>query len=256
MQRSRISFYEDRQDLTTVNEYVSKSKNRDKKISPVVYYAAFTISFCLGSLLFWIMAITKNNGYKIRNQDNLGGADQNLTEAKGASYLSIVERKYADQKPVINSKGDHQTVVPTNQAFNINHTHQIEDEIEGKNQQMRTITDISSRGQKPKLILHVGPFKTASTAIQSILNKKNIRSALLEDKFVVVDFDYRKFGRLLEVCFLNNSRTSDCSLWDSLMKLFDTAHEANNNVILSVETLSMLPRNDKTISLLKSLLDQ
>lgn len=49
---------------------------------------------------------------------------------------------------------------------------------------------------------------------------------------------------------------SNCGLWRKLMSYFEQVREADNNAILSVETLSRLPVNDMTMSLWRSLLNQ
>lgn len=256
MRRGGKSHYKDRQDLNIDKKYDSKLKSRNYKAYRVLFYVAIATFFC-GPLSFRTIVMTKDTEYEnIKNINighltivNVGNTNQNFTEVMDTDARKLFK----------NAKDDNrQTVLITKdidrQAFNINHQTAVV--TKETNHQSVAITDIAKRIEKPKLILHVGPFKTASTAIQSILKNKVVRSALLEDKYVVVDFAYRKFQRLLKACFLKPSKESDCSLWHSLINLFDIAYGANNSVILSVETLSRLPINNMTISLWKHLLNQ
>jgi len=108
---------------------------------------------------------------------------------------------------------------------------------------------------KPKLILHVGPQKTASTTIQDLISY-HVRSALLEENYTVVEFNFRRLKRLTKNCFLNSPGERDCAIWDSLVDSFDNLQGGSNSFILSNEELANMPINNVTTPLWQNLLDK
>jgi len=111
---------------------------------------------------------------------------------------------------------------------------------------------------KPKLILHVGPQKTGTTSIQSLLNDKRVLRSLQEDGYTVAESNFRQMKRIIALCFSTpppgNKR--DCTMWTELLDRFDGAYDKNNSVILSVEELVNIPSNDFTTSLWRGLLER
>ena len=123
--------------------------------------------------------------------------------------------------------------------------------------------DDSSKSAKPTLILHVGPMKTGTTAIQvGVLTKKNILKALEEDNVShsLHYINYVVMGRLQEKCLakpINDTHCEAQQLWDDFyQKLVNARYTANNtvqNLLHSVESYAGLPDNQYTIQKLQSL---
>ena len=124
--------------------------------------------------------------------------------------------------------------------------------------------------KKPTLYLHVGPLKTGTTTIQtSLLDNKQMNVALSKDRVIkVTTFGYKEFHKLLTECLWHDYNADDdevdCSRWDKYVTALSKAanqtssiNSTNNTLKLfhSTETLSCLPRNNRTISLLRSLQD-
>lgn len=115
---------------------------------------------------------------------------------------------------------------------------------------------------KPMLILHVGPMKTGTTAIQiGVLPKKNTLKRLEEDNVSHLHYiNYRVMGKLKSNCLakpINDTHCEHQQLWDDLYQELVTArYTANNtiqNVLHSVESYAGLPGNKYTIQKLQSL---
>lgn len=127
------------------------------------------------------------------------------------------------------------------------------------------------KNKKPILYLHVGPLKTGTTTIQtSLLDNRQMNVALAKDRVIkVTTFGYKDFHKLLSECLWHDdnedAKSVDCSRWDKYLSALNKAANqtttANNNknirlkLFHSTETLSCLPRNNRTISLLRSLQD-
>ena len=108
---------------------------------------------------------------------------------------------------------------------------------------------------KPKLIIHVGPQKTATTTIQLLIQQNaEVRNALKKDNYIVISsFDYSKIRKVYNKCFLTQI---NCTMWDFFAKRLEDEHGENNNVIWSNEELVNLPMNNFTIPLWRSLLNR
>ena len=113
------------------------------------------------------------------------------------------------------------------------------------------------------LILHVGPMKTGTTAIQmGVLTKKNILKALEEDnvRHSLPYINYLVMGELRTKCLAKPINDTHCEAqqrWDDFYQKLVTARFAANNtvqnVLHSVETYAGLPDNTYTIQKLQSL---
>ena len=104
-----------------------------------------------------------------------------------------------------------------------------------------TSSEISSKpNAKPKLILHVGPQKTATTTIQFLVQEES--KALQKDNYKVIDFNFRQIGVVFNDCF---GVQNDCGMWDELTNRFDEAFANSYNIISINEELSNLPVNNK-----------
>jgi len=104
---------------------------------------------------------------------------------------------------------------------------------------------------KPKLIIHVGPQKTGSTSIQTLLSRN--QDALQNDNYTIIEFSFRQIGVVYRDCFIAKS---DCEKWDILMGQFDDAYAKHNGIIWSNEELVNLPMNTFTIPLWRKFLDR
>lgn len=123
--------------------------------------------------------------------------------------------------------------------------------------------DDSSGRTKPMLILHVGPMKTGTTAIQlGVLTNKKILKALEEDNVShsLPYINYRVMGKLLTECLARPINDTHCEAqqrWDDFYQKLVTARFAANNtvqnVLHSVESYAGLPDNKYTIQKLQSL---
>jgi len=263
MLRSRIK------DLSNNKQFYKKIKNRNRNVSSILFNVAFVTLIAVSVLYNLLDARQLNVIYttygnkqtttiitnktdteqEIEETDNQDVTVTNyadhqpltltLTEIKDTNFQPIINTEYADHQHAISPEDDHQSVINTEDAH-----HQPAISIE------YAVDNIA----KPKLILHVGPLKSATTTIQSILKDRDMRSALLKDKYHVVNFGVEKLKRVLKDCFVKLPKESDCRLWHALVKSFDTAREANNSVIFSNEILSRLPINNMTLSLWKNLL--
>jgi len=116
---------------------------------------------------------------------------------------------------------------------------------------------------KQKLILHIGPRKTATTFLQlSLLGSKIIKDALREDnitKGLELSFNFRSMNRLIDNCLYSPINTTHCkdeSIWrDYISKLeAGVAMGGDQNAILhSCEAYSKVPDNNFSVQRLRSL---
>jgi len=109
---------------------------------------------------------------------------------------------------------------------------------------------------KPKLVLHVGPRKTATTTIQLMIDAPDIRKAFAKDNYDVIYFNYRHLNKVIRNCFEIGPEKCDYTMWDVLMGFYDNAFTNNTNVIHSNEMFSVMPINNFTKSLWQGLLDK
>ena len=126
------------------------------------------------------------------------------------------------------------------------------------------------KGGKPKLFLHVGPRKTATSTMQltyfrprdknwnSTLKKNNniYKSAVTADNLYVFHFDWTSIISIITDCFQpltmmssvaastdNDNQTAVCDTWDMLMgEKLDEVHKMGMNVIISNEGFSLVPK--------------
>ena len=114
---------------------------------------------------------------------------------------------------------------------------------------------------KQKLILHIGPKKTATTFLQlSLLGKKIIREALREDNITTgLSFSRKFINHLIDNCLYSPINTTHCkdeSIWrDYISKLeAGVAMGGDQNAILhSCEAYSKVPDNNFSVQRLRSL---
>ena len=127
-----------------------------------------------------------------------------------------------------------------------------------------------TKGGKPKLFLHVGPRKTATSTMQLTYFKprdKNWNStlkkyhniyndAITADNLYVFDFDWNSIISTITDCFQpltmmssvaastdNDNQTAVCDTWDMLMgEKLDEVHKMGMNVIISNEGFSLVPK--------------
>jgi len=127
---------------------------------------------------------------------------------------------------------------------------------------------------KPKLVLHVGPQKTATTTIQmGVLGHRKLQAPLETDNYKVINFGWSDFENLDINCLQklpmgiqvedrkkidDNKNKCDISLWNKLLNLYDQANDNNGgmNVIHSNEYFSNVPRNKEVKELFRSLLEK
>lgn len=132
-------------------------------------------------------------------------------------------------------------------------------------------SSFASTQQRPVLLLHVGPTKTASTTIQQfVLGNAAVQAALLADgiRLGSTSFNYVRVQRLRDYCLARGSRAK-CRIktlqnwWDDMRHDVPTTDKNNNNnrsatriraVLKSSETYSNLPANDWTTAVFRSLL--
>jgi hypothetical protein len=113
---------------------------------------------------------------------------------------------------------------------------------------------------KPTLVLHVGPLKTGSTTIQTlVLNNKKIAKALSMDNVTVGDayFNFVYMGKLIDQC-LQVPHECDHSIVNEYFKSINADYQPDPHltVIKSCETYSVLPNNKLTKELLRTLQDK
>ena len=127
-----------------------------------------------------------------------------------------------------------------------------------------------TKGGKPKLFLHVGPRKTATSTMQltyfkprdrlwNSTKKKNnniYKSAVTADNLYVFDFNWGSIISIITDCFRpltmmssvaastdNDNQTAVCDTWDMLMgEKLDEVHKMGMNVIISNEGFSLVPK--------------
>eukprot|EP00751_Fragilariopsis_kerguelensis_P004212 CAMPEP_0170811390 /NCGR_PEP_ID=MMETSP0733-20121128/35232_1 /TAXON_ID=186038 /ORGANISM="Fragilariopsis kerguelensis, Strain L26-C5" /LENGTH=200 /DNA_ID=CAMNT_0011167543 /DNA_START=179 /DNA_END=778 /DNA_ORIENTATION=- len=126
---------------------------------------------------------------------------------------------------------------------------------------------------KPKLVLHVGPQKTATTTIQMGVLGPKLLAPLETDNYKVINFGWSDFENLDINCLQklpmgiqvedrekidDNKNKCDISLWNKLLNLYDQANDNNGgmNVIHSNEYFSNVPRNKEVKELFRSLLEK
>jgi len=129
---------------------------------------------------------------------------------------------------------------------------------------------------KPKLVLHVGPRKTATTTIQmGVLYMEQthrvagvptpkqdaVDSFFLADNYKIVWHGWEATERIIIECFQKldpDSAKDECNhdLWNDVLAKFDAAYDQGHNVIMSEEAFSIVPRTEEVKQLLQKLKDK
>jgi len=129
------------------------------------------------------------------------------------------------------------------------------------------------KSEKPKLVLHVGPRKTATTSIQmGVLymdqTKRNMKrpsplqdladSFFLMDNYKIVWHGWAATEKIVTECFqkLDPDPVKDeCNhdIWNDLIEKFDAVYEQGHNVLISEEAFSIVPRTKEVKQLLQKL---
>lgn len=122
-------------------------------------------------------------------------------------------------------------------------------------------TKADFKTKKPKLILHVGPLKTATTTIQHFIftypDLCVVANELAEDNFKVIKSDWKDGERLVKECLLKLPH-EDCNMkeWQRFTSMFDEAYSNNQNVAASYESLSLVKPNKDVKALFLSLAEK
>ena len=86
----------------------------------------------------------------------------------------------------------------------------------------------SQRILKPKLYMHIGPMKTATTTLQiNIVENPNMQEKLKLDGFQIINYPYRRLTTIFERCFFPDEldKNKNCSIWDDeLMEVFNESY--------------------------------
>ncbi|MGK3735357.1 MAG: hypothetical protein ACI90V_002197 [Bacillariaceae sp.] len=125
-------------------------------------------------------------------------------------------------------KGPPPTVSNVHQDFNFKHRNETK-----------------KKKEKPKLILHVGPRKTATTTIQlSVLAMRNsdFSKYLAEDDYEIVYNSWPDMIAIIEQCFLQLPGNCTMTGWDMLTSQLDVIHNKNKNAVITNEALSLVPK--------------
>ena len=113
---------------------------------------------------------------------------------------------------------------------------------------------LHSRKSNCVSVFDIGPQKTGSTSIQTLLIKDNkVIEALQKDNYSIFHFGFRDIKTLLHYCFITKT---DCGKWDTLLSQLNDTHMKNNSVIWSSEELVNVPMNNFTIPMWRNLLDR
>jgi len=114
---------------------------------------------------------------------------------------------------------------------------------------------------KPKLILHVGPRKTATTTIQHFIFWANggvskVARALAKDNFIAIHTEWQDVLSLVEDCLLKLPHESDLTKWYRFTSTFDEAYLNKQHVAISNEALSLVKKNEDVKALFLTLTEK
>lgn len=110
--------------------------------------------------------------------------------------------------------------------------------------------------KKPKLILHVGPRKTATTSIQlSVLSLRNNEYSpfLKEDGYEIVNSNWSDMINIIEQCFLQLPENCTTTEWDKMVDQLDQIYDRGKNAIITNEALSIVPKLPEVKEMFNSL---
>lgn len=113
--------------------------------------------------------------------------------------------------------------------------------------------------QKPKLILHVGPRKTATTSIQlSVLSLRNNEYSpfLKEDDYEIVNSNWSDVISIIENCFLQLPKNCSTIEWDRMVAQLDEIYDKGKNAIITNEAFSLVPKTNEVREMFHSLEDK
>ncbi len=191
--------------------------------------------------------------YNPEDSLNENAASKVYTPSTVASKTVILSNIHSE--PNENTKTANDAVEGTSEAAKID---AIGTEVQPDPNQ--DINDGSTTdSNKPKLFLHVGPRKTATTTIQiSVLRSPDYVSPVLagKDNIVNIDYDWSAGVALAEQCM--DLLPDDCDMdhWHAFVIRLDNAYEKKQNVIVSNEALSLIQGNEHTKKLMLTLTEK
>lgn len=121
---------------------------------------------------------------------------------------------------------------------------------------------LTTEMNKPTLVLHVGPMKTATTYLQTaLLNNRDMIKALREDNVTMgmSRFNYIQMNKLTQNCLsspINTTHCKDESIWKKYVSQLESemANAGDQSLILhSTEGYAKVPNNNFTVNRLRSL---
>jgi len=119
---------------------------------------------------------------------------------------------------------------------------------------------LTQLAKKPKLILHVGPRKTASTTIQHFIfwwpDDSAVANELNEDNFKRINYDWADAHLLVQECILKLPRGCDMNEWHRFTSIFDEAYTNKQHVALSNEAFSLIRPTEDAKALLLTLTER
>mmetsp|Transcript_15058 Transcript_15058/g.18365 ORF Transcript_15058/g.18365 Transcript_15058/m.18365 type:complete len:504 (-) Transcript_15058:51-1562(-) len=136
-----------------------------------------------------------------------------------------------------------------------------------------TFTSTSADKSKPKLVLHVGPRKTATTSIQQSMlyteltkrhhnipspDNDKIDEMFKKDNYTIVWHGWSATEQISEQCFQKlhpdpSKDKCDYTLWNQLLAKYDDAYQNGSHVLQSEEAFSIIPRTEEVKKILQKL---